>query len=493
MAKIIKKITGLKPGQNYLFVLKAKNTELSAVDSAYESIRIQTPIDQSIPGSIEDSTFFIYGNYKSVMFSFEPTSDLDVREYEYELYADALGATLISTGKATSSVFTIDVPNNSGAATDSSTQSDVVYYGRIRAIDTSGNSGGWTPSSGLKQSSATELIDSQHVRSLTASKITAGTINAHEIILKQQGAQTTINAPANMAIIRSSNYNGSYNNNTSTWTDGTAGWVIGGDGHAEFSSASIRGTVKAGSIYINANNRWKTNTAGVEITAAEFRVGDANSFVYWDGNNTLSVKGSIQADSGTIAGWTIFENELQAGNFSGAVRLGGGVGPIPPGTYPGGSYTGELQIASPISPGVEANVSYNGYHTRWKVGTNNPSWNESYAMEATAAGMIYQYGSERFEFRIISGNPYIVIDGTQYQLTIGGGSPSDGGGDPGSGPAPAPAPSGGGGTTCTPGTVLNGSCCGLGPCFSYTTTYADCSTDTYCDGPNCEQCGIILV
>lgn len=94
-----------------------------------------------------------------------------------------------------------------GAATDSSAQTDVVYYGRIRPVDTSGNSGGWTPSSGLKQSSATQLIDSLHIRSITASKITAGTINAHEIILKQQGSQTVINAPANMAVIRSSDYN----------------------------------------------------------------------------------------------------------------------------------------------------------------------------------------------------------------------------------------------------------------------------------------------
>ena len=140
MAKIIKTITGLKPGQDYLFTLKAKNTEISAVDFPYESIRIQTPGDQTVPGTIDNTTFFIYGNYKSVMFSFEPTEDLDVKEYEYELYSDALGATLISTGKATATVFTIDVPTNSGASTDSSAQTDVTYYGRIRAVDTSGNS-----------------------------------------------------------------------------------------------------------------------------------------------------------------------------------------------------------------------------------------------------------------------------------------------------------------------------------------------------------------
>ena len=140
MAKIIKTITNLKPGQDYLFALKAKNTELSAIDFPYESIRIQTPGDQSVPGTIDNTTFFIYGNYKSVMFSFEPTGDLDVKEYEYELYSDSLGASLISTGKATATVFTIDVPNNSGASTDSSAQTDVTYYGRIRAVDTSDNS-----------------------------------------------------------------------------------------------------------------------------------------------------------------------------------------------------------------------------------------------------------------------------------------------------------------------------------------------------------------
>lgn len=116
MAKIVKKISGLKPQQNYLFTMKVKNTELSAVDPQYDSIRILTPgkVDTTgLPGSIDLNSFDIIGNYKSVMFSFEPTSDLDVKEYEYELYSDSAGATLISSGKASASVFTIDVPGNS--------------------------------------------------------------------------------------------------------------------------------------------------------------------------------------------------------------------------------------------------------------------------------------------------------------------------------------------------------------------------------------------
>ena len=484
MAKIVKKITNLKPGQDYLFTLKAKNTEISAVDFPYESIRIQTPGDQTIPGTINNTTFFIYGNYKSVMFVFEPTEDLDVKEYEYELYSDALGTTLISTGKASASVFTIDVPTNTGAATDSSTQTDVTYYGRIRAVDTSGNSSGWTPSSGLKQSSATQLIESQHIRSLTASKITAGTINAHEIILKQQGAQTTINAPANMAIIRSSNYNGSYNNNTSTWTDGTAGWVIGGDGHAEFSSASIRGTVKAGSVFIDANNRWKSDTAGNTTSTSEFRVGNIDNFIYWDGSESFSVKGSIQATSGKIAGWDISGDNLVSGaGYNGSMTIGPGRGPASVET---GGPTGGIYVDAGVSPGYYAIGEYNAYFARWARTGSGPD----YALTIRPDGINYQYSeTDTFEFRLISGAPYIVINGTQYALTIGGGSSSGG--------TPTTPPSGGTPTTppatCTPGTVMNGSCCNCGPCLSYTTTYADCSTNTFCDGPNCECCGIIVV
>ena len=89
MAKIIKKITGLKPNQNYLVSLKSKNTELSAIDNPYPTIRFLTPTDATVPGAIDNNTFFIYGNYKSVMFTFEPTTDLDVEKYKYELYSNS--------------------------------------------------------------------------------------------------------------------------------------------------------------------------------------------------------------------------------------------------------------------------------------------------------------------------------------------------------------------------------------------------------------------
>ena len=338
MAKIIKKITGLKPNQNYLVSLKSKNTELSAIDNPYPTIRFLTPTDATVPGAIDNNTFFIYGNYKSVMFTFEPTTDLDVEKYKYELYSDSAGATLISSGFATASVFTVDVANNSQAVDDSSAQTNVKYYGRIKTVDTSGNESAWTPSSGLKESSETSLIESSHIRNLTASKITAGTINAHEIILKQQGAQTSISAPANMAILRSSNYNGSYNNGSTTWTAGSIGWVIGGDGYAEFSSASIRGGLKAGSVWIDANNRWRRDSSD-SSSSSEFKVGSASKYMYFDGTN-LTFTGNLSAAGGTFSG----SLSAATGTFSGSLSAATGTfsGSLSAAT---GSFSGNLSAA----------------------------------------------------------------------------------------------------------------------------------------------------
>ena len=328
MAKIIKTITGLKPDQDYLIALKVKNTEISAIDDPYESIRIHTPKDQTVPGAIDINTFYIYGNYKSVMFQFEPTVELDVNGYKYELYSDALGANLISSGTATATVFSIDVPDNSNAADATVAQTDVVYYGRIKTVDTSGNESGWTPSSGLKASTATDMIPGSHIANLTAAKITAGTIGAHEIILKQQGTQSNIVAPANMAIIRSSNYNGAYNNNTGVWTSGTTGWVISGDGRAEFSTAAIRGTLTAGSVFINADNRWKSDATGNTISTPQFKVGTTDSYMYYNGVSELEVKGKITATSGQVGGLSIFPDGTLQTTFGLGVSYFGWLNPI---------------------------------------------------------------------------------------------------------------------------------------------------------------------
>jgi len=246
------------------------------------------------------------------MFVFDNVSDKDARSYSYELYeADQVSgsypnispitnATIYSSGTSGSNVFTVAVENS----TDSTTRR---YFGRIRTIDSSNNPSTWSPI--VQSDQENPLISNQYIASLTAAKITAGTIGAHEIILTQAGAATAYSAPANTAVIRSSNYSAN-----------TAGWLIRGDGFAEFDQAAIRGTVKAGAVFIDEHNRWKANTTGSVISTAEFKVGNATKYVYWDGTN-LTFTGNLSAAGGTFSGnlsaaGGTFSGELSGGTIS---------------------------------------------------------------------------------------------------------------------------------------------------------------------------------
>lgn len=243
------------------------------------------------------------------MFVFDNVSDKDARSYSYELYeADQVSgsypnispitnATIYSSGTFGSNVFTVAVENS----TDSTTRR---YFGRIRTIDSSNNPSSWSPI--VQSDQENPLISNQYIASLTAAKITAGTIGAHEIILTQAGAATAYSAPANTAVIRSSNYSAN-----------TAGWLIRGDGFAEFDQAAIRGTIRAGAVFIDEHNRWKANTTGSVISTAEFKVGNATKYVYWDGTN-LTFTGNLSAAGGTFSG----NLSAAGGTFSG--QLSGG-------------------------------------------------------------------------------------------------------------------------------------------------------------------------
>lgn len=246
------------------------------------------------------------------MFVFDNASDKDARSYGYELYeasqvsgsypniSPITNATIYSSGTSGSNVFTVAVENS----TDSTTRR---YFGRIRTIDSSNNPSSWSPI--VQSDQENPLISNQYIASLTAAKITAGTIGAHEIVLTQAGAATAYSAPANTAVIRSSNYSAD-----------TAGWLIRGDGFAEFDQAAIRGTIRAGAVFIDEHNRWKANTTGSVISTAEFKVGNATKYLYWDGTN-LTFTGNLSAAGGTFSGnlsaaGGTFSGELSGGTIS---------------------------------------------------------------------------------------------------------------------------------------------------------------------------------
>lgn len=387
MAVIRKKIENLKVGREYIATVRAKNTDLNVYSDFTDSIRFVVPSDSTIPEVLQN--FKLYASYKNVMFVFDNSNERDVVAYEYELYHqdDITGpepfeinsdADPVISGVGYSNVISVPLTedyiqgySNINTTVDGDgNEVQVRYYGRVRAVDSSNNIGDWTP---IQESEDTKLIDEEFIVNLTASKITAGTIKASEIILAQAGASTTITTPANVSVLRSANYNGTYNSGTSTWTPGTQGWIVAGTGYAEFDSAVIRGGLKAGSVFINTNNRWNADTSGNpyasgNVNEGYFKAGSSTKYVEWNpATNTLNIAGNLVGATGSFSGSLSAATGTFAGSLSAATGTFAGSLSAATGTFAGslsaatGTFAGTLSagisIVSPLISGGAGNFS----------------------------------------------------------------------------------------------------------------------------------------
>jgi hypothetical protein len=348
MSIISKNIENLKPNKEYIVTVRAKNNDINVLSEYTDSIRFQTPTDSTVPSA--PTNLVLAASFLNVLFKYTDSVDEDTAKYEYELYKQAqiqiVGGlnSIISnetphrTGFVQTNVFVVSVDDNSTTTSTTETTDPVKYYGRVRSIDSAGNISSWT---NIVGSGDTPLIDEDFIGSLTAGKITAGTIGAHEIILTQPGTATTITSPDNKAILRSSDYNGNYNNTTDIWTSGTNGWIISGDGRAEFNNIVARGAIDGGTIDIggsdttsfhvdSSGNMWLG--ASTFSASPPFKVTSAGALTA----TGVNVTGAITATSGTFTG-TVNAN---AGTFTSTVTVGGATS----GTLQVGTGTNQIKI-----------------------------------------------------------------------------------------------------------------------------------------------------
>jgi len=84
MATIKKTIQNLKPGKQYLLTVKPKDSDVNTTLDPTSAIRFVVPKDATQPQQLGD--FVIVGNYKSIMISFNPSNEPDLKGYSYEVY-----------------------------------------------------------------------------------------------------------------------------------------------------------------------------------------------------------------------------------------------------------------------------------------------------------------------------------------------------------------------------------------------------------------------
>jgi hypothetical protein len=292
MATIKKTIQNLKPGKQYLLTVKPKDVELNVLLDPASAVRFTVPADLTQPAELGDLT--IVGNYKSIMISFNPSNESDLRGYNYEVYLPEdiaqsgstyiiiSGSTPYLSGFSASNVIAVDVPQNSETTNQVNANTGVttvvttekLYFARVQSIDTSNNKSAWTP---IVASTATTLIDSAHIVDLTASKITAGTIGAH-----------TITMAGATSIIKSSTFNG-VDVGGGSYANATTGWLINGSGRAYFYDATIAGSIDiggfdSGSFHVNADgDLWSGSGTLVNAPFKVLKEGDVTA-------NTITTK-----------------------------------------------------------------------------------------------------------------------------------------------------------------------------------------------------------
>lgn len=304
MATVKKTIQNLKPGKQYLLTVKPKDVELNVLLDPASAVRFTIPSDLTQPAELGDLT--IVGNYKSIMISFNPSNEADLRGYNYEVYLPEnisqsgstyvinSGATPYLSGFSVSNVIAVDVPQNTettnnvdantGVTTTVTTEK--LYFARVQSTDTSNNKSAWTP---IVASTATTLIDSAHIIDLTASKITAGTIGAH-----------TITLAGGTSVIKSSTFNG-VDVGGGSYANATTGWLINGSGRAYFYDATIAGSIDiggfdSGSFHVDSEgNLWLGSGTLVNAPFKVLKEGDVTA-------NTITTKNL------TLTGNTVMSN-----------------------------------------------------------------------------------------------------------------------------------------------------------------------------------------
>lgn len=281
MAIIKKTISGLKPGTDYIFALKPKNVEIATSDELPDTLRVSIPAYSGTPGLIQNLE--VTSSFEKILIKFDPVSDIDLDYYEYQIYDNNLG-----TGTPLNARVSLV---NSTELVSGFNKANVFVVSVINSTTTSSDGTITSPTNYWVRVRAvnTSKVSSSSWTSLVSSSITPlipGTVienlTAAKISAGTINSSEIILNSAN-SIIRSSNYNS------------TTGWKIDGLGNATFNTATLRGSIEATSGTIGG---WKINPFSISSF-------NDNVILYYDGTFTIGSNANERATITSTGDFTV--------------------------------------------------------------------------------------------------------------------------------------------------------------------------------------------
>jgi cytoskeletal protein CcmA (bactofilin family) len=254
------------------------------------------------------------------MISFNQSDEPDLRGYEYKIFKEnqiqQVGLEYLPidediyelTGFSPSNVIAVDLEETSTRETGIVTEdfeneelivplstNDVYYYVKVRSVDTSNNYSQWTL---IAKSNQIPLIESAHIKELSASKITSGYIGSEEIVLNGLGS-----------IIRSSTYKPEVRNLTAVLSEDST--------TVDLTTGSTTGLFEGMYIYEIRDNPLDPEGNWPGTFGTNVRISSIISSTQFTVNTSHSEGGSIKFGAYT-KGWAI--------DGSGTVNFGGSRG-----------------------------------------------------------------------------------------------------------------------------------------------------------------------
>jgi hypothetical protein len=398
--QLTKRIYGLRSGTTYYFQINATDGSNPSAYIPATPISVTVPADTSAPAA--PTGLVAVAGFNNVIAYWNRNTEKDVDlgrgTYEFQISTSSTFASILQTRTITGTVATF-----TGLTTEQ------IYYVRVRAIDSSGNTGSWstvasaTPgkiSGSASITNGTIVGDLVAANTIVGDKLVANTIDADrlktntgivgKLYVGDEAATNKVVIDGTAAIPAFYQGTGTYNStSTGFYLDGAGKFSLKDKLTWDTSTLIVKGSLNVtqastftGNVTLNSGGDILLNGGAIRATGTTGRVEIGSLGIYGYNATTGGTPqvridantGQITAIGGTIGGWTLSASSLTTTNSAGNTV---------------GLYSdGRLYMGPNFSVAANGSATFSGTVTIVGTGSNVPttqSVNDSLATKVGSA------------------------------------------------------------------------------------------------------------